>query len=156
MLTSAGPTTLVLNGPAPPTPAYLPLSGLLTAGDGTPSSAAVTQTFPGAMTITAMRGEAVTTTAVSGQPVPLPIEAQLFKGASGAAPVASGPPCTATPAVPPAVPIPIGSTFTFSCTGLSIPVAAGDHGYVALTLVSQGAGFFFTLNLQSSIGLKGS
>ena len=121
---SSGAATLTTDVTgAPQTVDLLPLSGVL---DSNNTSAEVaTQVVPVNLTFTTLRGQVILQNSQNLVGTFLSINAQLFHGSGGSAPTATGLNCTAAPAFTGIVGI--GTLATFSCTGSSIPFAAGRH-----------------------------
>jgi hypothetical protein len=133
--------------------ALLPLSGVLDSSNTNPITA--TQAVPSAITFTGLRGRLTNSSAQLLVGTSLIITARLFHGAEGASSlVATSLACTAAPLFTGF--INTNDFATFSCTGASVPFAAGDVGYVEISSQAGGSGPTTTLPGQATVSLAGS
>jgi hypothetical protein len=111
---------------------------------------AVTQAFAEDATITSIKGQVVTQQPESMPGTVLSVTATLYIGPAGTPPQTTPTTCTAGP--PFTGNVAVGTAATFDCS-VSIPVLAGDVGYVGLTALAQGASAFNTVELQAAVSL---
>jgi hypothetical protein len=151
LFTASGVTQPGTSNGLPTNGAYLPLSGY-TASNVT-SPLPVAQSLPSDVTLTGLNGRAILGTAETFAS-PTTVTAQLLSStaASGFFIVVPGSACQATPSL--AGPQPIGTVITFSCTGLSIALPAGNT--VATQIGIFSAIGIATPTFETTIGLEGS
>ena len=127
----------------------LPLSGL--GFDGAQPDD-VTQAFSSNAVLTSVVGQITTNSSMSLIGTTITVTAQVYSAPPGLTPQpVPGSQCTAVPSFTGI--IAIGTTATFNCSGLSIPILAGDVGYIQVSATAAGITLINSIPIHAAVSL---
>ena len=129
---------------------YLPLSGVAPSNSQSPDE--VTQAFASNAVVTSLVGQITTTTGLNLIGTTVAVTAQLYRAPQGNTPQpVPGTECTATPVFTGIVPA--GTTATYNCSGLNVPVLQGDVGYIGVSATATGISLINSVPIRAAVSL---